>query len=558
MTVDAVGLRSVDDPLPQDHARRVVDHEPRGPLPDDGQERRLRRSWLSLAGAFGALALLTAVRLVLPGADGPDFVLAGLIVVVAVAGLLHRRVIADLERERRLESESFQRILQGLSRSVSPDAIVDAIVEDLGVAAGADHTVVVRLRADARILEATLVSSRVGVPSSTTMLPLTDLEDPGPGRFAAAGRRPPVAVPVGFEVDRESGEWLRAGAGRDAGPGIAAIGGTASGADAGAAAAAGEGAAGWADPDVDAFGRHRPRIRDRAIAGLRGRANLPLDEWEADEDEQPRPGPAFLRRPDPGLGAQRDAGAARSAGAPPVAAAQRIADQLAARVRGVYGLRNTLAIALVTERGVVGAIVLSRRTMDGWPPASKRLIHAAAEEASAALARAYSLRQAETRASTDALTGLPNRRYFDEFCGLLARRRRAEDAVGVLMIDIDHFKKLNDRYGHPVGDQVLRAVATAIAGAVREGDVPARFGGEEFAVLLRNPGSDVAMEVGERVRAAVGGLDLSTFGPTGVTVSVGVAVARSQDQPISELVDEADHALYRAKRLGRDRVVKAA
>jgi diguanylate cyclase (GGDEF)-like protein len=183
---------------------------------------------------------------------------------------------------------------------------------------------------------------------------------------------------------------------------------------------------------------------------------------------------------------------------------------------------------------------------------------AAAEEASAALARAYSYREASAAASTDALTGLPNRRYFDEFCGLLARRRRAEDAVGVLMIDIDHFKRLNDEFGHPVGDQVLRAVGGAIASAVREGDVPARFGGEEFAVLLRNPGPDIALEVGERVRSAVGALDLTAFGPRAVTVSVGVAVARSADQPISELVDEADHALYRAKRMGRDRVVTAA
>jgi len=564
-----VGLAVVDEPSPEGHAGPVVNREPRGSVPDDVQDRRLRRSWWSLAAAFGALALLTAVRLVLPGAHAPDFVIAGLIVIVAVAGVLHRRVIADLERGRRMESESFQRILQGLSRSVSPDAIVDAIVEDLGVAAGADHTVVVRLRADARILEATLVSSRAGVPSSTTMLPLTDLEDPGPGRAAADGGRPPIAVsverePLGIDTARpgEAGERLRSGAGREtAGPGVATVGGTVPD----AAGSAGVFAAGWQDEDPETTGRNRPRIRDRVMSGLRGPANLPLDEWEADGDQQPRPANGSLRRPvaaatavNPTARAGVGAGAPRTAGAPATAAAQRIADQLAARVRGVYGLRNTLATALVTGQGVVGAIVLSRRTMEGWPPASKRLVLAAAEEASAALERAYSLRQAETRASTDALTGLPNRRYFDEFCGLLARRRRADDAVGVLMIDIDHFKKLNDRYGHPVGDQVLRGVASAIAGAVREGDVPARFGGEEFAVLLRNPGSDVAMEVGERVRAAVGALDLSKFGPKGVTVSVGVAVAGSPDQPISELVDEADHALYRAKRLGRNRVVKAA
>ena len=92
---------------------------------------------------------------------------------------------------------------------------------------------------------------------------------------------------------------------------------------------------------------------------------------------------------------------------------------------------------------------------------------------------------------------------------------------------------------------------------MRDEDVPARYGGEEFAVLLRNPSPAVALEVGERIRAAVAALDLSALGPPHVTVSVGVATARSADQPIAALVDQADEALYRAKRAGRDRVVAA-
>ena len=100
-------------------------------------------------------------------------------------------------------------------------------------------------------------------------------------------------------------------------------------------------------------------------------------------------------------------------------------------------------------------------------------------------------------------------------------------------------------------------MAAAITRAVREGDVPARVGGEEFAVLLRNPGPVLARDIGERVRAAVGALDLSAFGPRGVTVSIGYAVAHEPDQSIPELVGQADQALYRAKRSGRDRVVAA-
>ena len=125
------------------------------------------------------------------------------------------------------------------------------------------------------------------------------------------------------------------------------------------------------------------------------------------------------------------------------------------------------------------------------------------------------------------------------------------------MVDIDNFKALNDTYGHPVGDQVLKAVADAVARAVRDEDVPARYGGEEFAVLLRNPSPAVALEVGERIRAAVAALDLKALGPPRVTVSVGVATANSGDQPIPAIIDQADEALYRAKRAGRDRVVAA-
>jgi diguanylate cyclase (GGDEF) domain len=220
-------------------------------------------------------------------------------------------------------------------------------------------------------------------------------------------------------------------------------------------------------------------------------------------------------------------------------------------------LRRTLAAPLTSDDGVVGAIVLSHRTGDTWSATTRRLLGGAADEASAALARAYSHRDAEARASTDALTGLPNRRYFDEFCGLLARRRRSGDAVGVLMVDIDRFKLLNDTYGHAIGDEVLRSVGGAIVSAVREDDVPARYGGEEFVVLLRNPGPDVALEVGERVRSAVAQLDLDRFGVAKVSVSVGVAVSDRADQPIDGLIVLADQALYRAKKAGRDRVVSA-
>ena len=390
-------------------------------------DRRIRRSWWVFAVSFLGLGSIVVLRLLTSLARPIDWAILALVLIVGVAAIRHRDAVAALEVGRREEAESFARILLSLSRSVSPDAIVAAIVGELGEATGTDHIVIARRRPDARVLEATLVSTRPGVPNSITILPIGDLEDLVTGRAPVTGHA---------------------------------------------------------------------------------------------------------------LGDQ-----------------QAIADRIAARAGEVYGLVNTLAAPLTSEDGVVGAIVLSHRTAGVWSATTRRLLGGAAVEASSALARVYTQRAAEERASTDALTGLPNRRYFDEVCGLLARRRRSGDAVGVLMIDIDKFKVLNDTHGHATGDEVLRAVAGAIVAALREDDVPARYGGEEFVVLLRNPSPAVALDVGERVRTAVRALDLGRLGVRTVTVSVGVAVADEADQPIAELIEQADRALYRAKRAGRDRVI---
>jgi len=378
----------------------------------------IRRSWIILAGSFVLLGLVAALRVALVTAGPLDWLGLALVGVAGSAAVFHATAVGSLEARRSAESASFARILSGLSRSVSVDAIVEAIVDELGQATGADHIVVVRRRPGARVLEARLVSARVGVRDSTTLLPIADLEDP--------------------------------------------IGRT-----------------------------------------------------------------------------------------------DRVEQRIARRVRDVYGLNHSLAAALTADDGVIGAIVLSRRTGGRWPESTPRLLAGAADEASAALSRAYSHRDAEARASTDALTGLPNRRYFEEFVALLADRRRAGDAVGILMIDIDRFKALNDTHGHATGDHVLRAVGGAIASAVREEDVPARYGGEEFVVLLRDPQREVAVEVAERIRGAVAALDLMRLGVPGVSVSVGVAVAGGPDASIDHLIETADRALYAAKHAGRDRVVAA-
>jgi diguanylate cyclase (GGDEF)-like protein len=126
------------------------------------------------------------------------------------------------------------------------------------------------------------------------------------------------------------------------------------------------------------------------------------------------------------------------------------------------------------------------------------------------------------------------------------------------MIDLDHFKSLNDRFGHATGDRVLRAVAERISNAVRADDTPTRYGGEEFAVLLRRAEPQQALEVAERVRQEIETITPAELGITErVTVSVGVAVADARVSDPTSILAAADAALYRAKREGRNRVVLA-
>ena len=180
-----------------------------------------------------------------------------------------------------------------------------------------------------------------------------------------------------------------------------------------------------------------------------------------------------------------------------------------------------------------------------------------------ALALADRNRALSALVALDGLTGIANRRSFD---GALHRAwdraRRADAALGVLMIDVDHFKRFNDTLGHQAGDEVLRQVAQAVSAAVlRPDDVAARYGGEEFAIVLPLAEGEAARAVGERVRHNVRALAIEyPAAPAGiVTVSVGVASARPDDRgpDPQTILASADQALYRAKRAGRDRVVLA-
>ena len=173
--------------------------------------------------------------------------------------------------------------------------------------------------------------------------------------------------------------------------------------------------------------------------------------------------------------------------------------------------------------------------------------------------------QLERMATTDELTGLPNRRFFlDSLERELRKLTRVptDQHLSLLVLDLDRFKTVNDRFGHAAGDEVLRLVARGLAQTVRATDLPARFGGEEFAILLPNTGAEGARFLAEKLRSEVEGERLRFDGhDLTVTISVGVATisspSRYDDAIAEDLLKRADEAMYRAKSGGRNRVVAA-
>jgi diguanylate cyclase len=169
-----------------------------------------------------------------------------------------------------------------------------------------------------------------------------------------------------------------------------------------------------------------------------------------------------------------------------------------------------------------------------------------------------SLNKSEERATTDTLTGLPNRRALDEFFrnAQIAAMEKGEP-LSVLLIDIDHFKKFNDNFGHGVGDQVLRLMAKVLRERVREIDLPARYGGEELIAVL--PGAELACEVvAERIRRSISECRISRRSTGEILPSITVSIGVGQFQlgeSMADLIERCDRALYLAKRTGCNRVV---
>ena len=216
----------------------------------------------------------------------------------------------------------------------------------------------------------------------------------------------------------------------------------------------------------------------------------------------------------------------------------------------------TTCTPLLVSGEVIGSVLLATETP--LDPAERGRVSESVAQASPVIGNMRNLAIAETRAATDALTGLPNRRSLqDTVRRMLAQASRSVEPMAAIALDLDHFKQINDRYGHEKGDDVLAAVGQLLSDAVRTSDFAARAGGEEFCILL--PGTDEvgAETVAEKLRTGISRLDVPGIDEA-VTGSFGIAVYPDHAIDAPTLLRKADRALYLAKDHGRDRVEIAA
>jgi diguanylate cyclase (GGDEF)-like protein len=218
---------------------------------------------------------------------------------------------------------------------------------------------------------------------------------------------------------------------------------------------------------------------------------------------------------------------------------------------------SVLMLPLFYEKDFLGLVVLVSPRVNAIHPYQVELLKVLGNQASSSFASAKFHAEIEKMAVTDGLTGLFNHRHFQEkLSEEFKRMQRFGNPLSLFLVDIDFFKKINDTYGHPAGDEVLREVAGAIRETIRNVDIAARYGGEEFAVILPETNHEGAQRMAERLRKVIAERAFSLDGKARrVTVSIGVATSPYDTGSRDELIGKADQALYQAKRSGRDRCV---
>ncbi|MFO7586484.1 MAG: sensor domain-containing diguanylate cyclase, partial [Gemmatimonadota bacterium] len=230
-------------------------------------------------------------------------------------------------------------------------------------------------------------------------------------------------------------------------------------------------------------------------------------------------------------------------------------------IQGIPGARSEAAVPLLADGRIIGVFNAESTEPDAFGESEVQSLTVVARQAAAVIRSAQLLDETRRLAITDPLTGLHNRRHFTRKLEENVRRsERYGERLALVLLDLDYFKNVNDRFGHQVGDRALQLLAGALRDAVRESDQTARIGGEEFALVLLRCEHELALSIAERVRERIRGLALEELPEVDMELSASVGVAFFPDDggDPKSLMRAADEALYRAKRMGRDQVVLAS
>ncbi len=227
----------------------------------------------------------------------------------------------------------------------------------------------------------------------------------------------------------------------------------------------------------------------------------------------------------------------------------------------VRGIQSGIVVPLIVGARVVGTLGCWSRQPNAFDADDERILEMMATQVATALMSADTHERSERDAHMDTLTSLPNRRQLGEdLGGRWLEASTTEQPHAIAMVDIDHFKRFNDEYGHRVGDITLQTVAEVLRSSIRDTDRLYRFGGEEFLIVFADVGGAAALQLAERARQAVERTPLTgeTLQPAGpVTISIGVALFPDHGRDFSALIDVADRAMYASKEAGRNRVTLA-
>lgn len=227
-------------------------------------------------------------------------------------------------------------------------------------------------------------------------------------------------------------------------------------------------------------------------------------------------------------------------------------------LHGYKETQSEICAPLVFFGEKLGVLVLDSATPNAFLESDIKPLESVADICAAAIQNAHHFESAKQLAYLDGLTGIFNRRFFEmRIVEELERAHRYKTELSVIMLDIDNFKKLNDEFGHLLGDEVLRQVSTILQQQLRKGDIVCRFGGEEFAILLPQSNHESAMEVAEKLRRTIAGWHFPGV-PRPVTVSAGTAQYPGFGETRDEVVSAADTAMYLAKQAGRNCVMNAS